>query len=86
MAITRKPRTGQSNRFRRRVPSKCSFCVSDTVANYKETTMLKNFMTDKGKIVARSRTGICQKHQKALSVAIKHARHMGLLPYVTILK
>lgn len=85
MAFTR-PNNKPSARFRRRVPSKCSFCFGQMEPDYKDVKTLKNYMTDKGKIVARSRTGLCQKHQRALSLAIKHARHMALVPFVSVLK
>jgi small subunit ribosomal protein S18 len=75
----------KQQRFKRRTPGKCSFCEHGVEPNYKDTKTLENFINDKGKIVARSRTGSCQKHQKALAEAVKRARMMALLPYVTIL-
>ena len=61
----------------------CSFCV-DKVAtiDYKAPEKLRNYISDRGKIVPRRRTGTCAKHQRILATAIKRARHLALLPYV----
>lgn len=77
---------GKAKKFKRRTPGKCSFCEHGVEPNYKEVKTLAAFITDKGKIVSRSRTGTCQKHQRALTQAIKRARYMALLPYVTVLR
>ena len=60
----------------------CSFC-NDKVESidYKDTARLKKFMTEKGKIIPRRTTGVCAKHQRELTNAIKRARVMALLPY-----
>lgn len=60
----------------------CYFCINNKQPDYKEVEILKKFITDRAKIVARSRTGVCQKHQKRLTKAIKRARHLSLLPFV----
>ncbi|MFC2068258.1 30S ribosomal protein S18 [Chloroflexota bacterium] len=61
----------------------CSFC-SDKVEtiDYKDISRLSRYITDRGKIVQRSKTGTCAKHQRALATSIKRARHLALLPYV----
>lgn len=61
----------------------CSFCVDhlDDV-DYKDVAKLKRYITEKGKILPRRQTGTCAEHQRALTVAIKRAREMALLPYV----
>ncbi len=61
----------------------CSFCASK-VANidYKDTATLGRFISDRGKIEPRRRTGTCNRHQHALAQAIKQARHIALLPFV----
>ena len=65
---------------RRRV---CRFCTDNTeVINYKDPVKLRQYISDRGKIEPRRRTGTCAKHQRALAVAIKRARHLALLPYV----
>jgi len=60
----------------------CRFC-SDTslVIDYKETRTLKNFVTERGKIIPRRIYGNCAKHQRQLTEAIKRARQIALLPY-----
>ena len=61
----------------------CQFCVDhmDEI-DYKEVSKLKRYITEKGKILPRRQTGTCAAHQRALTVAIKRAREMALLPYV----
>ncbi|MDD2935195.1 MAG: 30S ribosomal protein S18 [Candidatus Pacebacteria bacterium] len=50
--------------------------------DYKEVDSLRKFINPHGRMVARKRSGLCAKHQKQLTEAIKRARFMGLLPYV----
>ena len=69
----------------RYVPSRkvCSFCVDKVVAiDYKDPSKLSGYISDRGKIAPRRRTGTCAKHQRTLATAIKRARHLALLPYV----
>lgn len=70
---------GGARRSRKKV---CNFCVdkADHI-DYKDTGRLKKYMTDRGKILPRRITGNCAKHQRALTIAIKRARVMALLPY-----
>lgn len=68
-------------RFRKKV---CKFCLEKIqVIDYKDDKRLRRFMTERGRIVPRRITGTCARHQRQLTVAIKRARHMALLPYVT---
>jgi small subunit ribosomal protein S18 len=67
--------------FRRRV-KKCAFCSDKNLAiDYKQPDVLWRYVTDRGKIRPRRQTGTCAKHQRQLSVAIKRARHLALLPF-----
>jgi small subunit ribosomal protein S18 len=60
----------------------CVFCVDKTKEiDYKDTGRLRRFISDRGKIDPRRKTGTCAKHQRRLSVALKRARFMALLPY-----
>ena len=60
----------------------CSFCASKVeVADYKDPDKLRSYISDRGKIEPRRRTGTCAKHQRILARAIKRARHLALLPY-----
>lgn len=61
----------------------CQFCVDHlTEIDYKDVARLKRYVTEKGKILPRRQTGTCAAHQRELTVAIKRAREMALLPYV----
>jgi len=61
----------------------CSFCADKVEAiDYKDPSKLRHYISDRGKIKPRRRTGTCAKHQRALAVAIKRARHLALLSYV----
>ena len=60
----------------------CVFCGKNNVIDYKDTAKLKKYISERGKILPRRITGTCAKHQRALTVAIKRARHVALMPYV----
>jgi len=61
----------------------CSFCAGKIRSiDYKDTAMLGRFISDRGKIEPRRRTGTCNRHQHTLAAAIKQARHIALLPFV----
>ncbi len=60
----------------------CRFCANkDLPLNYKNPEVLSEFITDRGKIIARRITGTCAKHQRRLTTEIKRARQMALLFY-----
>jgi small subunit ribosomal protein S18 len=60
----------------------CAFCADKAeIVDYKDSTKLRRYISDRGKIEPRRRTGTCAKHQRALALAIKKARHLALLPY-----
>ncbi|MBQ6602356.1 MAG: 30S ribosomal protein S18 [Eubacterium sp.] len=71
---------------KKRVPRRrrkvCIFCGKDNVVNYKDTAKLKHFVSERGKILPRRVTGNCAKHQRAVTLAVKRARHLALMPYV----
>lgn len=50
--------------------------------DYKDIDLLKKFISDRGKIMPRRTTGTCAKHQRTLTIAIKRARQMALIPFV----
>ena len=67
----------------RRRKKVCVFCADkNAVIDYKDVNKLKRYISERGKILPRRITGNCAKHQRALTVAIKRARHIALLPYV----
>ncbi|MBL7065535.1 MAG: 30S ribosomal protein S18 [Anaerolineae bacterium] len=82
----RRGRTGDQRRGKHRFTKRrkdCIFCKGKaTDIDYKRTNVLRGFLTDRGKIRPRRQTGTCAKHQRQLSVAIKRARHLALLPFV----
>jgi len=72
----------QNKRFyqRRKI---CRFCVDSSMEiDYKYHKTLKQFITERGKIIPRRITGTCSKHQRHLATAIKQARQIALLPFV----
>jgi small subunit ribosomal protein S18 len=89
MAFARQQHRGKSNTkkrifHRRKV---CRFCAdSSIVINYKESKMLRYFITERGKIIPRRISGTCAKHQRELTRAIKRARTIAFLPYVGTLE
>ncbi len=63
----------------------CQFCHEKaTFVDYKDAALLRKFMSDRAKIRARRVTGNCPRHQREVALAIRNAREMALLPYVTI--
>ena len=62
----------------------CSFCVDRAeFIDYKDVAKLRRFISERGKILPRRVTGTCAYHQRALTGAIKRARHLALLPYTS---
>ncbi|MBP1707581.1 MAG: rpsR [Chloroflexi bacterium] len=61
----------------------CSFCSEkiETV-DYKDAAKLRQYISDRGKIEPRRKTGTCARHQRAVAIAVKRARHLALIPYV----
>ena len=55
---------------------------SEDLSDYKDPARLKRFLTERGKVLPRRMTGLSAKQQRQVSLAIKRARHLGLLPYV----
>ncbi len=71
-----------ARRKERKVPDKCILCQEGLQKiDYKDVITLKRFLTSRGKILARTKTGICARHQRSLSRAVKRARHVALIPY-----
>ena len=69
-------------RFRKMRKKVCALCADkDFVLDYKDADQLKKFINDKGKILPRRATGACAKHQRDITLAVKRARHIAVLPY-----
>lgn len=59
----------------------CFFCQSKTNPSYTDMSILRRFVTDRAKIVAKTRSNLCSKHQRMATRQIKYARHLSLLPF-----
>jgi small subunit ribosomal protein S18 len=69
---------------RRRPRTVCNFCLERIVdVDHKEVARLRRYISERGKILPRRVTGTCALHQRRLTVALKRARHMALLPFST---
>ena len=76
-------RAPRANNFRKR-KKVCIFCADKIdYIDYKDTAKLKKFISERGKILPRRISGTCALHQRELNTAIKRARQVALLPYVT---
>jgi small subunit ribosomal protein S18 len=72
---------GARKRSRRKI---CSFCVEHVeYIDYKEVSRLRRYLSERAKILPRRVTGTCARHQRALTLALKRARAIALLPYTT---
>lgn len=63
------------------VPKECYFDKEKKEPVFTEPEVLRRFTTERAKIIPRSRSGLCAKHQRALTREIKHGRHLALLPF-----
>lgn len=79
MERERTERPYRSRKSRRKV---CQFCVDKVQEiDYKDVAKLRRYVSERAKILPRRITGTCAKHQRQLTVAIKRARHIALLPF-----
>ncbi len=83
MQSSRPPRSQSNPRYRPYYKRKtCRFCEDKKLKiDYKEPNLLRDFISDRGKILPRRITGTCARHQKVLALEIKRARIMALLPF-----
>ena len=78
----RAERAPRGNRKGRR--KVCAFCVDKVeTIKYKDVAKLRRYLSERAKIVPRRVTGTCARHQRQLTMAIKRARHLAFLPYVS---
>lgn len=78
----RRERRDPKGGVRRGRPKVCYFCKEKVgYVDYKDTALLRRFVSDRGKIRARRVTGSCSRHQRDIALAVKNAREMGLLAY-----
>lgn len=79
----RSTRRAPKDNGRRTKKKVCVFCKdSSAYVDYKDVSLLRKFMSDRGKIRARRVSGNCAQHQRAVAVAIKTSRELALLPYL----
>ena len=63
----------------------CRFCAEHTeIIDYKDIKVLRNFVTERGKLIPRRISGNCARHQRVMTAAIKKARYMALMPYTAM--
>lgn len=65
----------------RPISTKCLYCETKTIPSYKEYGVLSKFVSDRGRILTRERSGICAKHQRSMATEIQRARFLALLPF-----
>lgn len=71
--------------MRRRPKKACWFCKTKVeYLDYKDVSLLQRYLGDRSKIVPKRQSGNCAKHQRQVTIAIKRARHLALLPYTRI--
>ena len=78
--MARKTRAPRKTRIEP-VRNYCFFCRAKKEPDYKEYEDLGGFLTDRSKIMGKKYSGLCSRHQRKLSSAIKRARYLGLMPY-----
>ena len=79
--VVRPSRPANANRRRKKV---CIFCADKvSYIDYKDSAKLRKIISERGKILPRRISGTCAVHQRAVNTAIKRARNMALLPFVT---
>jgi small subunit ribosomal protein S18 len=66
---------------REKPPETCFYCDKNADPDYKDYETLGKFVSERARIIGKDRSGVCSKHQRKLSSAIKRARHLGLLPF-----
>ena len=82
--MERSERPERPNRGRKGRKKVCSFCVDRVESiDYKDIARLRRYVSERAKILSRRVTGTCAHHQRELTVAIKRARHIALLPYTS---
>ncbi len=68
----------------RRRKKVCEYCANkEAVIDYKDSNALRKYISERGKILPRRITGTCAKHQRAITIAVKRARQIAVLPYIS---
>jgi small subunit ribosomal protein S18 len=82
---SRKKRFTKKRVATRKAPSSCFFCKEKIEPDYKDYGTLKRVLSDRAKIIGVDRSGVCAKHQRKVTIQVKRARHLGLLPFTPTL-
>lgn len=79
------PKKQMTRRPKRKIiaPKVCFYCEEKKEPWFDDTSSLSKFVTERGKIIGRVRSGLCALHQRRLTAAVKYARHLALLPFVS---
>ena len=65
-----------------KVPRNCQFCKEKKDPDFRDVAVLSKYISERGRIIGKDRSGVCAKHQRRLAKAIKQARQMALIPFV----
>jgi small subunit ribosomal protein S18 len=82
MADFKKRKTENSDSGEKRKVKFCVYCTTRTIPSYTDSAGLRRFVSTRGKIVSKLRSGVCSRHQRVLTREVKHARHLALLPFM----
>lgn len=80
-AVTKQEGDGKTAEEKAPQKRGCNFCQNKASPAYTDVATLKRYVSDRGKIVPKARSGVCSKHQRQVTKGIKHARHLALLPF-----
>lgn len=80
--VEKQPEVVEETESRVKLKKVCAFCQNKLIPSYTDLATLRRFLTDRAKIVAKERSGVCAKHQRGVAKNIKYARHLSLLPFV----
>ena len=84
MAYNKGDREGARRRPTRRRKKVCAFCADKIdYIDYKDVRRFSKNLSERAKILPRRVTGTCARHQRQLTIAVKRARHLALIPYIT---
>lgn len=79
-----KQKTSRKPQIPKKSKKDCPFCKAKATPDFKIYKELEKFISDRGKMVPSMYTGVCSKHQRQLSISVKRARFLGLLPYTPV--
>lgn len=74
-----KRKTSRSKLTEKPIANSCVFCDKKFEPDYKDVESVSRYVSDRGRIMSRKRSGLCAKHQRRVAIAIKRARHIGLI-------